>query len=132
MDVNLREQVLVAYEGKKPVLATLVSTGKGRSTPTGTFYIQRKRAVSFMKSRPKARGDVYNLDTPWVITLQGRIAMHAAYWHNEFGRARSHGCVNLAPRDAKFLYDWSTPTVPDGWKTLMSADDSEGTLIRVR
>jgi len=130
IDVDLSEQVLVAYEGDTPVLATLVSTGK-RDTPVGTFTIQKKRAVSFMKSRPESTGDKWNVDTPWVMTLAGRIAMHPVYWHSDLGKPVSHGCVNLSPLDARFLYDWTEPKVPAGWRTLLSAD-GEGTVVRIR
>ncbi len=42
-------------------------------------------------------------------------ALHGAYWHDGFGRVRSHGCTNIAPADARWLYRWTTPTVPRGW-----------------
>ena len=32
-------------------------------------------------------------------------------WHNDFGRPRSHGCINLTPQSAKWLYRWTTPVV---------------------
>jgi hypothetical protein len=130
LDVDLEQQTLVAYEGETPVRATLVSTAR-TATPEGVFRIGRKRATSFMKSRPEHRNK-YNLDTPWVMTLQGRIAMHAVYWHEDFGTARSHGCVNLAPQDAKWVWDWSEPAVPDGWLRVDAAEEGGGTIVRIR
>jgi hypothetical protein len=130
LDVDLSEQTLVAYEGATPVRATMVSTAR-TATPTGVFHIYKKRAVSFMKSKPEHRNK-YNLDTPWVMTLKGRIAMHAVYWHDEFGTARSHGCVNLAPQDAKWIWDWTLPAVPEGWLRVDTAEPDEGTVVRIR
>jgi len=130
LDVDLSEQVLVAYEGKTAVKATLVSTAR-TATPEGVFHISKKRAVSFMKSKPEHRNK-YNLDTPWVMTLKGRIAMHAVYWHDDFGTARSHGCVNLTPQDAKWIWDWSLPTVPEGWLRVDAAERDDGTVVRIR
>jgi lipoprotein-anchoring transpeptidase ErfK/SrfK len=108
----------------------MVSTAR-TATPTGVFHIYKKRAVSFMKSKPEHRNK-YNLDTPWVMTLKGRIAMHAVYWHDEFGTARSHGCVNLAPQDAKWIWDWTLPAVPEGWLRVDTAEPDEGTVVRIR
>jgi hypothetical protein len=45
-----------------------------------------------------------------VFTSEG-AAVHAAYWHNEFGKARSHGCVNCLPDDAKWIWRWTLPHV---------------------
>lgn len=130
LDVSLSEQTMVGYRGKVPVFATLVSTGR-RSTPKGVFRIERKRATVPMKSKPEHR-DKYNLHTPWVMTLRGRIAMHAVYWHDDFGTARSHGCVNLSPRDAKRIWDDTEPALPDGWLRIDSTEQHPGTVVRIR
>ena len=49
---------------------------------------------------------------PWVqyITKSG-ISLHGTFWHNDFGRPRSHGCINLSVQNAKWLYRWTTPQV---------------------
>jgi len=130
LDVDLSEQVLIAHVGDRPVMATLVSTAR-TATPEGVYHIYKKRAVSYMKSKAGHRNK-YNLDTPWVMTLKGRIAMHAVYWHDDFGTARSHGCVNLAPRDAKWIWDWTEPAVPPGWLRVDTAEPDDGTVVRIR
>ncbi len=130
LDVDLDEQTMVAYEGDSPVFATMVSTAR-TVTPEGVFHIYKKRAVSFMKSKPEHR-DKYNLDTPWVMTINGRIAMHAVYWHDDFGTARSHGCVNMSPQDAKFVWDWTHPQVPPGWLRVDAPHRADGTVVRIR
>lgn len=130
IDVNMAEQVLVAYQGKHPVLATLVSTAR-TVTPTGVFRIERKRAFAIMKSKPHYTTH-WNVHTPWVISIKGRIAMHGVYWHNEFGTARSHGCVNLAPMDAKWVWDWTEPALPPGWSRIKATKGAPGSVVRIR
>jgi len=127
VDVDLAHQVMVAYEGKRPVLATLVSTAN-RSTPQGTFRIYKKRANTPLRSRPRAIGK-YWMEVPWVMTIFGSIAIHPSYWHDEFGTTASHGCVNLTPADARWLWSWSDPQLPPGWASI---DQSPGTLVRIR
>lgn len=130
IDVNLAEQVLVAYQGAHPVLATLVSTAR-TVTPTGVFRIERKRAFAIMKSKPTYTKH-WDVHTPWVISIKGRIAMHGVYWHNKFGTPRSHGCVNLAPIDAKWVWDWTEPAMPTGWSRIRSTKDAPGSVVRIR
>jgi L,D-transpeptidase catalytic domain len=60
------------------------------------------------------------------------FALHTAHWHDGFGDPRSHGCVNLAPRDARLLYRWSSPDVPPGWIAVYGDADTPGSLVRVR
>ncbi|MFW6050698.1 MAG: L,D-transpeptidase [Myxococcota bacterium] len=137
IDVHEAEQVLVAYEGTRPVYATLVSTGKRRRThrtPRGTFRIWVKLAFSDMDDLE--RDDVprnYSIEqVPWVQYFDGANGFHAAFWHDDFGRPRSHGCVNLAPRDARWLFDFTRPVLPDGWQAILPTDEDPGTLVRVR
>ena len=50
---------------------------------------------------------------PWVLYItKSGISLHGTYWHNDFGRPRSHGCINLTPQAAKWLFRWTMPTVP--------------------
>jgi lipoprotein-anchoring transpeptidase ErfK/SrfK len=65
-----------------------------------------------------AAGDVasngYDLPgVPWIcyITESG-IALHGTFWHNDFGKVRSHGCVNLTPQAARWVYRWAQPYAP--------------------
>ena len=58
VEIGLRDQVLTMWEGKRPVYATLVSTGKPAigdpetttATPRGTFRIQSKHISATMDS----------------------------------------------------------------------------------
>jgi hypothetical protein len=70
-------------------------------------------------------------DVPWAMSFRRYFALHGVYWHDEFGRKHSHGCVNLAPADARWAWAWTAPAVPDGWLEV-KADDGAGTPIRLR
>ena len=69
---------------------------------------------------------------PWVMYFNEGGALHGAYWHDAFGRRRSHGCVNLAPRDAAWLFDWTSPDLPPGWQGVLPTRTEPGTLVVVR
>ncbi len=130
-DVDLDAQVLVAYEGSRPVYATMVSTGRwGHATPEIVTRIAHKLQVTTMSSN---QSDVYSVaDVPWTMFYDRDYALHAAYWHNGFGTPRSHGCVNLAPFDARLLFRWSSPDVPPGWLAVRGDVDHPGSLVRIR
>lgn len=130
-DIDLDEQVLVAYEGERPVYATLVSTGKyGHSTPALVSRIATKHERTTMTS---SKNEIYSVaDVPWTMFYDKSFALHTAYWHDGFGKPRSHGCVNLAPRDARLLYHWSSPDIPPGWVTVYGNVENPGSLVRVR
>lgn len=114
--VNLDQQTIVAYEGDRPVFASLVATGKeGYDTPAGTFRIRHKYLTITMRGEDPIDG-VYDVaEVPWTMYYSGSYALHGAYWHDSFGAVRSHGCTNIAPADARFLFTWTTPRVPEGW-----------------
>jgi len=130
-DIDLDQQVLIAYEGVRPVYATLVSTGKhDHRTPPGIARVASKLASANMVSEKR---DIYAVaEVPWTMYYDHNFALHTAYWHDGFGDPRSHGCVNLAPRDARLLYQWASPDVPPGWTAVYGDADAPGSLVRVR
>lgn len=139
MDVDIANQILVAYRGDTPTYATLVSTGRrGRhhETPTGVHRIWVKLAFSDMDNLE--RDDVetnYAIErVPWVQYFEGSNGLHAAFWHDEFGRRKSHGCVNLSPQDARALFDLSEPQLPSGWTAIFPrpAGEEPATYVHVR
>jgi hypothetical protein len=134
IDVNITKQVLVAYEGTKPVYTTLVSSGEAglgdpetsKSTKRGIFRIHTKYLSITMDS--KATGEEFELrDVPYVQYFENGYAVHASYWHDVFGQPKSHGCVNLAPEDARRLFFWSEPQIPPGWHGV--ARSLTGTVV---
>jgi hypothetical protein len=201
IDVSITQQVLVLYEGRKAVYATLVSTGRDKlgdpketlSTLRGTFRLQSKHIAAAMDSEEnssvsggsrghgakmsanagetterlkkaeasgaslnaedkrrlaninKGRDPEYGItmrrgssdfelrDVPWIQYFASGYALHGAYWHDVFGIARSHGCINLAPIDARYVFQWTDPPVPKGWHGInVGADMGEGTGVVVR
>jgi lipoprotein-anchoring transpeptidase ErfK/SrfK len=201
VDISIVQQTLVLYEGKRPVYATLVSTGrdvlgdpqKTLSTIRGSFRIQSKHIAAAMdseenssvsggtRSRPtgpsanaeaiarrlkqavergeslsdddrrrllnveKGRDPEYGItvrrgasgfelrDVPWIQYFAAGYALHGAYWHDVFGIPRSHGCVNLSPIDARVVFRWTDPPVPEGWHGInVGSDMGLGTVVIVR
>jgi len=136
IDVNVTRQTLVAYEGTRPVYATLVSTGEAglddpattKATKRGIFRIHTKYITATMDSRTV--GEEFELrDVPYVQYFTEGYALHAAYWHDVFGQPKSHGCINLAPEDARRLFFWTAPQVPPGWHG--AASGKTGTVVFV-
>ena len=117
--VDLASQMLTAYEKDRVVFMTRVSSGVrldegGFSTPRGLFRIVLKRPCRHMTASASEYGSGFDLPgVPWVsyFTLDG-IALHGAYWHNNYGVPSSHGCINMAPQAAKWIYRWTLPTIP--------------------
>lgn len=116
--VDVSEQTLVLYRGEVPVYATLVSSGLvGHDTPRGEFRIRRKFVSDTMANLgPDAGDESYRIDdVPWTQYFDGSVALHGAFWHHRFGLQRSHGCVNLAPADARRVFEHTWPEIPAGW-----------------
>lgn len=138
VDVSLDKQMLVAYQGPEPKFITLVSTGKKGTkeesfeTPTGQWRIRSKHVSTTMDGQSDTDGNYSIQDVPWTMFFNDSIALHGAFWHEGFGRVRSHGCVNLGPADAKWLFDWTTPGVPEDWHGVHAHEGSPGTTIVVR
>ena len=135
VDIELEQQVLAVLQGDAVVYITLVSSGrddKHRGTPTGLYRTTDKAAWGDMTSR-KGASDVYHVEkVPWIFHFWPRFALHGTFWHWGFGHQASHGCVNLAPRDAHWLFARLGPTLPAGWHTAYASDSNPGTLLRIR
>jgi len=130
IEVNLFEQTLAAYEGDRMVYATLVSSGlPWWQTEPGLFRVWSKIKQGKMSGRDGYPDYYYLEDVPWTMYFNKAFALHAAYWHDRFGFPHSHGCVNLAPQDAKWLFDWTTPVGTTGW--LLSTAENPGTWVWV-
>lgn len=137
IDVDVANQTLIAYEGTTPVFATLVSTGRhapGHETPRGVHRIWVKLAEDTMDDLDRTDQESnYAIEAvPWVQYFAEGVGLHAAFWHDDFGHARSHGCVNLSPRDARRLFAWTSPDLPAGWDAVLTTPAQLGTLVRVR
>lgn len=122
IEVSLIKQELKAYEYDRVVMHTLISSGIPgiggsnpipTSTPIGEFNIQVKMPSKHMgDGRITDNIEAYELPgVPWVCFFTDTgVAFHGTYWHHNFGRRMSHGCVNMTMEDAKWIYRWSLPT----------------------
>jgi len=127
LKVSLAEQEVRAYERGKLVLRTRIASGVASrkpisngiptETPRGRFHIDMKMPLRHMgNGRLTPDPEAYELPgVPWVsyFTSTG-VGFHGTYWHADFGRPMSHGCVNMRPEEAKWIFRWSAPiSVPD-------------------
>jgi lipoprotein-anchoring transpeptidase ErfK/SrfK len=110
IEVSIKEQRLWAYEADQVVFETLIASGMpGSPTPMQTFNIRDKRHGQRMTGGKTGGG--YNLaGIPFINYItKSWVALHGCYWHNDYGRRHSNGCINLYPGDAKWLFRWTTP-----------------------
>lgn len=126
IEVSVLGGWLLAFEGTRPVFATLISGGRGgipqegkntleiSATPVGTFPISGKLATVTLE----APGEYVHSDVPWVQNFQKPYAIHTAYWHDNWGNLASGGCINVSPIDGKWLFDFSEPKLPRGWHAV--------------
>jgi hypothetical protein len=108
IEVNLAEQTVSVYDKNQLIFATMASTGVDHFwTRPGLFQIQKKLDATTMSN--SVQDDFYYLeDVPWTMYFDEGRALHGAYWHNKFGYRFSHGCVNLSPGDAHWIYNWAS------------------------
>lgn len=124
---SITEGTLVAYEGTRPVFATLASPGAGgvpvkgkdpvkmSTTPLGVYRVTFKHRATTMSPEYGEKRKFWIADVPYTQYFNAPFALHTAYWHEEFGEPMSAGCVNLSPLDGQWLYGWTDPKVPEGW-----------------
>lgn len=118
IEVRTSLQTVIAYEYNKPVFMVKASTGADFSTgkyitPPGHHITNYKRPSRHMAAGNLAYNGYDLPGVPWIIYItESGIAFHGTYWHNDFGKARSHGCINLPSKAAKWLYRWTLPSVP--------------------
>ena len=110
ISIDLYNQTLAAYEDGRLVFAAVVGTGSGElySDP-GLYYIYEKRELEQMQgSYTSDRSDFYSLEgVPWTMYYNHAQAIHGIYWPASLGFTQSHGCVNMFPGDAHWLFNWA-------------------------
>ena len=115
IEIDLENQRMTAYEGSRPVFATRTATGYFEGdTPRGEFVVERKQPTRHMAST--SPGNEFDLPgVPWVCYIAWTgVSFHGTYWHNNYGTPQSHGCINLTPEAARWVYRWTDPVVPFG------------------
>ena len=129
--IELGKQWLTCFEDDTPVFETRLSSGMpGLVTPVGTHRVLRKMHTTRMIG---GEGTDY-YDLPGIafvtyFTAKG-VAIHGTYWHNDYGRRRSHGCVNTPTAAAQWVFRWCRPDVPYDQQRVV-AQASESTIIEV-
>lgn len=122
IEISLNRQTLNAYEDDTLILSTRISSGVPKpgkilvdstETPKGKFHIQSKMPSKHMgDGRFTDDPEAYELPgVPWVcfFEMSVGIALHGAWWHNNFGVPMSRGCINIRCPEAKWLFRWTTP-----------------------
>ncbi len=136
LDVSVITGGAVAYVGKKPVYATLVSVGRDRlgdpkitaSTERGSFRVVRKQVTRRVQQSP----DAPLHDAPWAFELENGQWMYAAPQHDRFGIEHTDGNVELAPHDARELFVWAPPELPPGWHGVIVSEGEETLIVNIR
>ena len=145
IEINLKQQMLTAFENGQVVLNTKVSTGKPRAgdpkdkpttTPVGSFRIRNKYPSRHM-GYGALTDDIFAYElpgVPWTMLFhKDGYALHGAYWHDNFGTRMSHGCVNMRYADAQWLFRWTSPEFGSGpdYKPGQMYTMGEGTLVQI-
>jgi lipoprotein-anchoring transpeptidase ErfK/SrfK len=104
IDIDLSNQTMTAYSGSEIKRTFVVSTGT-RFTPTviGQYRVYEKHLEASMS------GPGYFVPrVKYIQYFYKGYGIHAADWHDKFGTATSHGCVQLTEDEAFWLYTWSS------------------------
>lgn len=137
LDVSVANQTLTMYEGNKPLYATLISTGKdmlkdpqaSAATPRGAFRVKAKY-VSHPIDPKEVSGGVEVGDVPWILETDGGFSFMATYWGDGLGEAQTFHNIALSPIDARRIWTWSEPEIPEGWAGAELPEG--GTMVLVR
>ena len=118
VDATDSHQTLSCFEGNSEVYYCRISSGKGTyGTPLSSygspgFYIHRKlHSIHMAGGTFQAGWMIPGVGWP-IFFREGGFAIHSTFWHNNFGEPTSHGCVNVAPDDAKWIFRWASPVTP--------------------
>ncbi len=150
IEFSVRQGTFTLYVGKDPVFSTLASPGRGGGapssklsidelvdgsyTPLGVFRVTFKTKSTTMTPEGIPNPQKHWIqDVPYTQYFRRPFAIHTAYWHEDFGMPKSGGCINLSPLDARFVFGWTDPPVPDDWSGVSSSKQMGlGTPVVVR
>jgi hypothetical protein len=141
--VDLTYQTLSCFEGNDEVYFCRISSGAVYDPATGALSEERATPVGDLNTHWKilslnmsGGGSAAGYSTPavpWDTVISGEgIAIHGAFWHNDFGERRSHGCINVKPDDAKWIFRWTTPHVSLAQSEARMTWPDHGTVVTVK
>ncbi len=138
--VDLDYQTLSCFEGKNEVFFCRISSGKVNDPVTGQIsnefatpagnLITHWKIISKNMTAGSAQAGYSTPAVPWNTFISGEgIAIHGAFWHNAFGEKRSHGCINVKPEDAKWIFRWTTPYISLAQSEMRVSLPDHGTIV---
>jgi len=140
IDANLDYQTLSCYEGNTEVYFCRIASGLGYdpstgqasdklATPVGNLLTHWK-IMSLNMTAGTFQSGYSTPAVPWSTMISGDgVAIHGAFWHNAFGEKRSHGCINVTPEDAKWIFRWTTPYVSLAQSEMRVSLPDHGTTV---
>lgn len=136
IEIDLSDQKIKAWDGSTLYLESLVSSGlPWYPTPVGEFRVWAKVRATKMEGGV-GKYYYYLPNVPYVMFFQNDkvpswrgYGLHGTYWHNDFGRVHSHGCVNLPTSVAEKLYYWTTPVLQEGKGWVFADEGNPGTRM---
>lgn len=132
IEVDLSDQKLIAHQGNSIFLESLISSGVWGKTPPGEYNIWYKIRATKMEGGNRATNTYYYLpNVPYTMFFKGDFGIHGTYWHQNFGKPMSHGCVNAPTPIAEKLFYWSDPQLPEGQWAARATDANPGTRVVV-
>jgi hypothetical protein len=138
VDATLEHQTLSCFEGKNEVYFCRIASGNDQasfSTPVGDQNVSWKIfSIHMSASLGKAASSGYDtMGVPWPTFFNVTVgaAIHGVFWHNDFGNQRSHGCINVMPEDAKWIFRWTSPAVSLDQSEIKMQWPNVGTKVSV-
>ena len=130
IEVDLSDQKLIAHQGDSIFLESLISSGLWGKTPPGEYAIWYKIRATKMEGGNRATNTYYYLpNVPYAMFFKGDFGIHGTYWHQNFGKPMSHGCVNAPTPIAEKLFYWTDPVLPDGQWAIRATNANPGTRV---
>jgi hypothetical protein len=124
--IKLSKQQLTCFEGEDAVFDTRLSSGlPGMVTPIGVHRVlQKVHTTRMIGGEGRNYYDLPGIGFVTYFTPKG-VAIHGTYWHNDYGRQRSHGCVNVPTAASQWIYRWCRPDVPyEDQRVFARVDDT--------
>lgn len=139
IEADLDYQTLSCYEGNTEVFFCRISSGlkydaygglsTELATPVGNLFTHWK-IMSLNMTAGSFQSGYSTPAVPWSTMISGDgIAIHGAFWHNAFGEKRSHGCINVTPEHAKWIFRWTTPYISPQQSEMRLSLPDHGTIV---